>query len=123
MRLFMLNSIFSWVGVGLTLAFLYILISNTLWLLFGSRLLQYLPGVDIKGITGTFKIATMLVLSALGTSVWAFKSIYLSLIGEKVKPGFKDEVGKIIQQGARIVESRRRINNRRNSQSVDHDKT
>ncbi|MFH1230838.1 MAG: hypothetical protein V1709_05010 [Planctomycetota bacterium] len=106
------NAIFSWVGGGLALVLLYILVSNTLWLLFGSRLLQYLPGVDIKGITGTFKIATMLVLSALGTSVWVFKHIYLSLIGEKVKLGFKDEVGKMIQRGARIVESRRRINNR-----------
>ena len=115
----MLNAIFSWVGGGLALVLLYILVSNTLWLLFGSRLLQYLPGVDIKGITGTFKIATMLVLSALGTSVWVFKCIYSSLIGEKVKPGFKDEVGKMIQQGSRIVERIRKNNNRRNSQSVE----
>jgi hypothetical protein len=95
----MLNEIFSWVGGGLALVLLYILFSNTLWLLFGSRLLQSLPGVDIKGIGGTFKIAAMLMLSAIGTLRWIFKYI-ASPIGKKVKPIFKVEVGKTIQQGA-----------------------
>ncbi len=82
----MINEIFSWVVGGLALVLFYILVSNILWLLFGSRLLQCLPGVDIKGIGGTLKIATMLVLSVLGTLRWMFKYVYSSLIGKQTKP-------------------------------------
>lgn len=103
----MLNTTISWVGSGLALALVYILVSNTLWLLFGSRVLQYMPGVNIKGIAGTLKIASMIVLSALGTIIWVFKYIYFLLVSKKAKPVFKDEVSKTIQLGALIIESRR----------------
>ena len=117
MRSFVLfNDLFSWVGGGLALVLAYILVSNTLWLLFGARLLQSLPGVDINGIGGTFKIAAMIVLSVIGTLCWLFKYIYSLLVG-CMKPVLKEEVGKMIQKGARIVESRRRVNNHRDTDS------
>jgi hypothetical protein len=103
----MLNEIWVLVGSSLILILAYILISNTLWLLFGSRLLQCLPGVNIKGISGTFKIAVMLILSAIGNLRWALKYIALAS-GKNMKPIFKEEVGKTIQQGARIIERRRK---------------
>jgi len=102
----MLSEILVLIGSSFILIIAYLLISNTLWLLFGSRLLQSLPGVDIKGIGGTFKIAAMLILSAIGTLRWILKYIS-SATGKNVKPIFKEEVGKTIQQGARIIESRR----------------
>jgi len=105
----------------LAFALLYIVVSNTLWLLFGSRVLQCLPGVDIKGIAGTLKIAAMLVLSALGVLMWALKYIYLSLIRRSGRPRFKDEVGNMIQRGARMV-ARRRVK-RHISQNADDDKS
>lgn len=103
----MLSEIWVLIGSSFILILAYILISNTLWLLFGSRLLQSLPGVNIKGIGGTFKIAAMLILSAIGILRWALKYI-TSLVTKKMKPVFKEVVSKTIQQGARIIESRRK---------------
>jgi len=105
----MFNTILSWAGGGLAFILLYLVVSNTLWLLFGSRLLQCLPGVNIKGTSGTLKIAVMIILSTLGSLVWILKYSYLSLTMNKVKPVFKSEVSKMIQHGARIIESRRYI--------------
>ena len=104
----MLHEIPLYVGGGLAVVLIYVLVSNTLWLLFGSRLLQCLPGVKIKGLAGTFKIAAMLVLSVVGVAVWCLKFIPLSLMRDKTKPTLKNEIGKMIQRGARLVERLRR---------------
>lgn len=60
-------------GGGLLIIVSYIIISNTLWLLFGSKLIQTLPGVNINGATGTLKIAILIVMSFTGIVVWIFK--------------------------------------------------
>ena len=98
----MLNGILSWAGGGLILIIIYFLISNTLWLLFGSKILQLLPGINNKTTAGTAKIATMITLSVLGTLVWMFKYVYFLVFANNVRPVFKDEVGKMIQWCARI---------------------
>ena len=91
----------TWVGGGFAAVLLYVLISNTLWLVFGSRLLQSLPGVDIKGFRGTLKIATMLVLSLVGFTAWAFKVVLSKLIARHEAPSLKREVSVAIKWGAR----------------------
>ena len=99
----MLNSTISWIGGGIALAIIYIIVSNTLWLLFGSRVIQYLPGVNIKGLAGTLKIASMLVLSVIGTIIWIFKYILTTIKLEKTKPLLKNEISIMIQNGGRIM--------------------
>jgi hypothetical protein len=101
MSFFHTDSPLSWVCGGVVLTLLYIIISNTLWLLLGSRLLQSLPGVHIRGIAGTFKIAAMLVLSVCGVMAWGCKYVVMSLTNRHPKPCIKDEVGRMIQRGAR----------------------
>ncbi len=61
-----------YIGGGLLAVISYIIISNTLWLIFGSRLLQSLPGVNIKGAKGTLRIAIMILMSFVGLIVWFF---------------------------------------------------
>ncbi len=62
--------IVKYIGGGFLVIIGYIIVSNTLWLIFGSRLLQSLPGVKIKGNNGTLKIAVMLVMSLIGFCYW-----------------------------------------------------
>jgi hypothetical protein len=64
------NWIYKYIGTGLLAILAYVIISNTLWLLFGSKLLQSLPGVNIKGVTGTLRIAIMLIMTILGFFYW-----------------------------------------------------
>ena len=99
----MINETVTWLGGGLALIILYIVISNTLWLLFGSRLIQWLPGVNISGFQGTVKIATMLVLSLFGVVCWTIKFSVALVVGNNPKPLLSEEVGKVIKKGARIV--------------------
>ena len=100
----MFGETFMWVGGGLALAFTYILISNTLWLLFGSKLVQSLPGVDIKGFRGTLKIAAMLVLSGIGILLWVVKYGFNLVSRGKHKPILTEEISRAIQQGSKILD-------------------
>lgn len=93
----MFSDSLTWLGGGLVLFILYIIISNTLWLLFGSKLIQCLPGVNIKGFRGTIKIAVMIVLSIIGSLKWLFKCLFVFIT--KRKPKFSEEVGRTINQG------------------------
>ena len=102
----MLDDAYSWIGGGLLLVFIYIIVSNTLWLLFGSRLIQCLPGVNIKGFRGTIKIAAMIVLSLTGILYWTFKYILFFALRKNPRSGLKEEVGKMIQRGSRVVNKR-----------------
>tara|TARA_B100000686_G_scaffold254225_1_gene265419 strand:- start:976 stop:1293 length:318 start_codon:yes stop_codon:yes gene_type:complete len=92
-----------WLGNGVIILIIYIIISNTLWLIFGAKLLQCLPGINIKGSKGTLKIAAMLVFSGYGILIWGLKYTRSLIIKPKVRPIFKNEVGRAIQQGARVV--------------------
>ena len=77
--------IIKYFGGGLLVLLGYVIISNTLWLLFGSKLLQSLPGVNIKGATGTLKIAILLIMTIVGFCIWLAKwpLIELDLINKQ----------------------------------------
>lgn len=107
----MFSEIATWIGGGVVVVILYVLISNTLWLLFGSRLIQCLPGVNINGFRGTLKIAAMLVLSAIGVFRWIVK-YFLKLVAMKnMTPVLSEEISMSIQQGAKAL--RRKSNGQR----------
>jgi hypothetical protein len=93
-----------WLGGGALVLVAYLIISNTLWILLGSRVLQSLPGVNIKGFRGTLKIAAMLVLTALAVAVWLLKrpAIWVGL--KPVNRGLAAEIGVWVGRGARWVE-------------------
>lgn len=94
------NWIIKYIGASLLAIITYIIISNFLWLLFGSKLLQSLPGVDIKGITGTLRIALMLVMTILGFILWVLKSPFL-LFGIIKNNTLQQSIGSCIQLAAR----------------------
>lgn len=52
------------IGVGVLI---YLIVSNLLWLLFGSRVLQSLPGVGMEGWRGTLKIAIFILVALVST--------------------------------------------------------
>ena len=99
----MLDETATWVGGGLALVLVYVVISNTLWLLFGSKLVQSLPGVNISGFRGTIKIATMLALSAFGTLRWVIKYAFVIAVRSGELPILSKEVSSAIKQGARVI--------------------
>ena len=101
----MSEEIVTWLGGGIALVLTYIVISNTLWLLFGSKLLQSLPGVNIRGSRGTLKIATMLALAAFGVLRWTLKyAVGIVAIRDEL-PVLSEEVSRAIKQGARLVKN------------------
>jgi len=77
--MFLPDWVITYIGGGLLVVLAYVLISNTFWLLFGSSILQKLPGVNIKGAKGTFKIALLILLSIIGFFRWCL-SYPLSLL-------------------------------------------
>ena len=103
----MFSEIATWLGGGLALVILYVLISNTLWLLFGSRFLQFLPGVNINGFRGTLKIAIMLVFSVIGVFFWIVKSFSKLVVRKNLAPVLSEEISMSIRQGAKVF---KRIN-------------
>ena len=96
----------TWVSTGIIFIFAYILISNTLWLLFGSRLLQCLPGVNIRGARGTLKIAVMLVLFAVGVVRWICIYLHHQVFTNAEEPRFGIIVGSTIKKGSRFFKRR-----------------
>ena len=81
----------------------YVLISNTIWLLIGSRVLQSMPGVSIPGVRGTLRIALMLVLSLVGVLSWVLKALVNFLTRRKENLRLADEVASSIRRGARVL--------------------
>lgn len=55
---------------GVLLVLGYIVISNTIYLLVGARVLQFLPGVNIRGFRGTVRLAFMLACAAIALATW-----------------------------------------------------
>ncbi len=96
----MFESTESLIAGGAVAVALYLLVSNTLWLLFGSRLLQTLPGVNINGFRGTLKIAAMLVFTLLGILIWAAKLCAAVILFRKTKPDVRNEIRGAIRFGA-----------------------
>jgi hypothetical protein len=104
----MFTDFITWASTGIIFIFAYILISNTLWLLFGSRLLQSLPGVNIRGARGTLKIAVMLVLFAVGVARWIYIYLHHQVFTNTEKPKFKIIVSSTIKRGSRFFKRRAR---------------
>lgn len=100
-RLLMLPEwLIKYVGGGVLVIIVYVLISNIFWLLFGSKVLQSFPGINIKGATGTFRIALMLVMSLIGFLVWAIRFPF-SLIGIIKKKSLQTIISLFIQSASR----------------------
>jgi hypothetical protein len=97
-----------WIGGGVLAVIAYVVISNTLWLLVGSRLLQSLPGVNIKGLRGTLKIAVMLVLTALAIMAWIVKRAAAWLGASGLRRPLSAEVAAWVGVGARWVNGLRK---------------
>ncbi len=94
------NWIIKYIGGGILAITAYIIISNALWLIFGSKLLQSLPGVNIKGITGTLRIAIMLVMTIFGFTLWVLKYPFY-LFGIIKNNNLHQKIGNCIQFAAR----------------------
>ncbi len=90
-----------YVGGGFIVITAYVIISNTLWLLFGSKLLQSLPGVNIKGATGTLRIAVMLLMCITGFLVWVVK-YPLSFLGLTKRQKIAESVSYYIQSASKL---------------------
>lgn len=94
---------FKWIGGGFLALLVYVVVSNTLYLLIGSRLLQMLPGVQIKGLRGTLKIAAMLVIAAFALCAWTMKRP-LAWVGiARFREPMRVEVARWIGRGARVI--------------------
>ena len=102
----MLENLIFWIGGGLAIVIAYVIVSNTLWLLFGSTLLQRLPGVKIKGFRGTLKIAMMLFLSVTGFMFWVIKFFFMFTLRKNPKPKLTDEISRKIQWGAKLTKNK-----------------
>jgi|JI6StandDraft_1071083.scaffolds.fasta_scaffold592944_2 hypothetical protein len=90
-----------YIGGGLLAVIGYVIISNTLWLIFGSRLLQSLPGVNIKGAKGTLRIAIMILMSFVALFVWFFNYLF-HIIGISKKRTISSWISFFIQLASKI---------------------
>lgn len=77
--------IIKYVGGGISVVIIYIIVSNTLWLLLGSELLKLIPGVNFRGSKGTFKIAIMILMSIVGFIYWVISLPILAIRLKKPK--------------------------------------
>ncbi len=92
-----------WIGGGFLALLAYVVVSNTLYLLIGARLLQLLPGVNMKGFRGTLKIATMLVLAAFAVGLWIIKRPFAWVGVSQFREPLRTEVSRWVGRGARAV--------------------
>ena len=93
--------IIKWFGGGILILISYVIISNTLWLIFGAKILQALPGVNISGARGTLKIIIMLLMSGLGIFVWIILLIPrgIKLLSWK---SLKEDISASIKTGGKL---------------------
>ncbi|MDB4847185.1 hypothetical protein OAI02_01650 [Candidatus Pseudothioglobus singularis] len=101
----MLESLY-WLGGGIALLIAYVIVSNTIWLLFGSRLIQKLPGVNITGFRGTLKIALMLLMSVFGLGTWIFKYLIALLLFKKARPVISNEIAQKVKWASRVTKNK-----------------
>ena len=93
-----------WLGGGVLAVVVYLIVSNTLWLLLGSRLLQSLPGVNIKGSRGTLRIAAMLMLTIVAVILWVLNRPVVWLGAKRLDRRLQSEISLWVGRGARWVE-------------------
>ena len=101
----MLESLY-WLGGGIALVIAYVIVSNTIWLLFGSRLIQKLPGVNITGFRGTLKIALMLLMSIFGLGTWIFKYLITLILFKNPRPVISNEIAQKVKWASRITKNK-----------------
>ena len=89
-------SLLPWFVGGLGVLVCYVVVSNTLYLLIGARLLQCLPGVNIRGFTGTLRIAFLVALSVAGIAVWSIRSVGRTLYLPNENRSLSDEIMRFI---------------------------
>lgn len=89
-------------GWGLLAIVAYVVVSNTIYLLVGSRLLQALPGVNVRGARGTFKIAVWVVLAAAGVGMWLLR-LLPGAFGLVKAPTLPESVSRAIKGGAGVA--------------------
>jgi len=94
--------IVKYIGGGLLIVIVYVIISNTLWLLIGARALQFLPGVNDKSAKGTLKILVLLVMSLIGVGIWLIKLLPFVLRIIKHQKSLSEEISSSIQKGSKI---------------------
>jgi len=94
--------IVKYIGGGLLIVIVYVIISNTLWLLIGARALQFLPGVNDKSAKGTLKILVLLVMSLIGVGIWLIKLLPSVLRIIKHQKSLSEEISSSIQKGSKI---------------------
>ncbi|MCB0537816.1 MAG: hypothetical protein KDE33_09830 [Bacteroidetes bacterium] len=93
--------ILKWLGGGFLVVFGYIIISNTLWLIFGAKVLQSLPGVNINGARGTIKIVMMLIMTVIGFLIWLLL-LFPRLIKVVKWKSIVNDISKSIEYGGRL---------------------
>lgn len=91
----------NYVGDGILVLFCYIIISNTIWLLIGAKVLQFLPGVSDKSAKGTLKIVLLLLMSLIGIFWWVVKLIP-SLLRIVIFRPITTEISLVIQNASCI---------------------
>lgn len=92
-----------WLLRGFLILVAYVFVSNTLYLLLGTRLLQFLPGVNATGFRGTFRLAAAIVLAVLGVIRWV---VFLVLRPSKSRFSLsviQADIAVTIQSGSRLV--------------------
>lgn len=95
------DGVLKYIGTGVVAIICYVVISNTLWLLLGSKILQSLPGVNIRGATGTLRIAIMVVATIIAFLIWIIR-YPLSLIGVINKSSLSKIVSTSLQSASRF---------------------
>jgi hypothetical protein len=101
----MVECILKYSGFGLFALLGYLIISNTLWLLFGSKLLQSLPGVNVRGSTGTLKIAILLIMTITGFLIWIVRTPF-SKLGIFKEQSLQGCVSHCIQSASKLFAKR-----------------
>ena len=74
--------------------------------LFGSRLIQKLPGGNITGFRGTVKIALMLLMSVFGLGTWIFKYLIALMLFKKPRPMISNEIAQKVKWASRVTKNK-----------------
>lgn len=92
-----------WIGGGFLALFVYVVVSNTLYMLIGARLLQLLPGVNIKGFRGTLKIGAMLFLALLAVGLWIVTRPLAWAGASRFREPLRVEVARWVGRGGQTI--------------------
>ena len=95
----------TYIGGGILIVIGYVMISNTLWLLFGSSVIQRFPGVNVKGAKGTLKIALLILLCIIGLIQWVVMFPMNFFRNEQSKKSLPIYLSSSIQTAGRLFQN------------------